>query len=296
MMTTASRSLCSLTAAPKGLAGSRVSVRSALKSNRGLARVSRRSFAFQVRAEETTETVTAETTTETVATMEAVGVPEIPMEAPIPVPEPEPVVFCAGLPGASAPCGDNWDPLRAISNQSEDVIRAYRESELIHCRVAMLAFLGIAVGEKWHPLFGGEIGGTAVDQFMAFPPALYGGFFVLAMFAEQLRVDRAFSAESATAETAFMSQDEVVWQSSYRADYVHGDLGWDPLGVKPTDDAEMRKMQTKELNNGRLAMFGVMGILAEEANTGVSFYDKFLVAQPWMNNDDMFSVAAQLTK
>jgi hypothetical protein len=36
--------------------------------------------------------------------------------------------------------------------------------------------------------------------------------------------------------------------------YYPGDLGFDPLGLKPTNDAELREMQTKELQNGRLAM------------------------------------------
>merc|ERR1712007_72880 len=33
-----------------------------------------------------------------------------------------------------------------------------------------------------------------------------------------------------------------------------GDFNFDPLGLKPTNDQEFKEMQTKELNNGRLAM------------------------------------------
>ena len=36
-------------------------------------------------------------------------------------------------------------------------MKFYREVELKHGRVAMLASLGFLVGEQFHPLFGGDI-------------------------------------------------------------------------------------------------------------------------------------------
>ena len=36
----------------------------------------------------------------------------------------------------------------------------YREAEVTHGRVAMLAALGFVVGEKFNPLFGGSITGA----------------------------------------------------------------------------------------------------------------------------------------
>jgi len=44
--------------------------------------------------------------------------------------------------------------------------------------------------------------------------------------------------------------------------------GFDPLGLKPTDAAELKEMQTKELNNGRLAMIAAAGMIAQELATG----------------------------
>ena len=43
---------------------------------------------------------------------------------------------------------------------------------------------------------------------------------------------------------------------------------WDPLGLKPTDPEEFKVMQTKELQNGRLAMLAAAGFMAQEAVTG----------------------------
>ena len=55
---------------------------------------------------------------------------------------------------------------------------------------------------------------------------------------------------------------------SIRTDYRNGDLGWDPLGLKPTDPAAYKDMCTKEINNGRLAMIGIIGMLGQELANG----------------------------
>merc|ERR1719428_1846026 len=58
------------------------------------------------------------------------------------------------LPGALAPLGF-WDPWGLSTNAGDDTIAFYREAELKHGRVCMLASLGIIVGEKFHPFNGG---------------------------------------------------------------------------------------------------------------------------------------------
>lgn len=45
-------------------------------------------------------------------------------------------------------------------------------------------------------------------------------------------------------------------------------LGFDPLGLTPVDPAAFEKMAAKELNNGRLAMIGVAGFIAQELVNG----------------------------
>jgi len=53
-----------------------------------------------------------------------------------------------------------------------------------------------------------------------------------------------------------------------RPEYVPGDIGFDPLGLKPEDPEEFRQMQTKELQNGRLAMLAAFGFMIQEGATG----------------------------
>jgi hypothetical protein len=52
-----------------------------------------------------------------------------------------------------------------------------------------------------------------------------------------------------------------------RKGYYPGDLGFDPLGIKPDDPAEFRAMQERELSHGRLAMIAAAGFLAQETVT-----------------------------
>jgi len=59
---------------------------------------------------------------------------------------------------------------------------------------------------------------------------------------------------------------------SIRSDYESGDLGFDPLGLKPTSAAEYKEMATKELNNGRLAMFAIAGMVGQELATGSKLF------------------------
>ena len=55
-------------------------------------------------------------------------------------------------------------------------------------------------------------------------------------------------------------------------DYFPGDVGFDPLGLKPSDPEEFLELHTKELQNGRLAMLGAAGIVAQELVNGKEIF------------------------
>merc|ERR1719261_905850 len=75
--------------------------------------------------------------------------------------------FCYGLPGALPPVG-NFDPFNLLEGKTFEQVRTWREAELAHCRVGMLAAAGFLVQEKFHPLFSGD-GGTAIEQIPKLP-------------------------------------------------------------------------------------------------------------------------------
>merc|ERR1719359_642743 len=68
------------------------------------------------------------------------------------------VAYAKELPGVTEPLGF-WDPLGFCEAEdlTEGKLKFYRECELKHGRLGMLAALGFVVGENFHPLFGGNI-------------------------------------------------------------------------------------------------------------------------------------------
>ena len=54
-------------------------------------------------------------------------------------------------------------------------------------------------------------------------------------------------------------------------DFTPGDYGWDPLGLSSDKDAEwLNNTKLKELNNGRLAMVVISGLVAQELVNGLN--------------------------
>merc|ERR1712151_905731 len=157
--------------------------------------------------------------------------------------------------GVTGPLGF-WDPLGFATDCPSGKLAFYREVELKHGRVGMLASLGFLVGEQFPPLFGGDID---VPGYIAFQQTPLQTFWpIVVLFISILEVFSVFSFNS-----PFGGEP---W--SIRSDHENGDLGFDPLGLKPTNAAEYKELATKELNNGRLAMLGIAGMVAQELVSG----------------------------
>lgn len=70
-------------------------------------------------------------------------------------------MFCYGLEGNTLPLG-NWDPF-GFQLVDQNMMRKYRESELKHGRLAMLACVGFILQEFYHPMHE-NIGGMAITH------------------------------------------------------------------------------------------------------------------------------------
>jgi hypothetical protein len=68
------------------------------------------------------------------------------------------------FPGQTQPVG-YFDPLGFSKSVSFNQLKLFREAELKHGRVAMLATVGFIVQEKFSPLFQGKISGAAIYHF-----------------------------------------------------------------------------------------------------------------------------------
>ena len=151
----------------------------------------------------------------------------------------------------------NFDPYGFLSGKTELEVNRYRECELTHGRVGMLAAVGFIVQESFHPLFSG-VGGPAIDQIPQLPFWWWASAGFGLTFCEFYRIGVAFrelDGSTLKAETAL------------RPGYVAGQIGFDPLGLAPTDPKEFRLMQEKELAHARLGMIAAAGFLAQEAVT-----------------------------
>ena len=178
--------------------------------------------------------------------------------------------FAGGLPGALAPVGP-FDPLGFLKNASPNEIKRFREAEVTHGRVAMLAAVGLLVGEAVEGssfLFDASIKGPAIDHFAQVPGPFWQSLVLCIGFAETYRALKGWKSP----------QDAAVRGEPYfqlRDDYYPGDIGFDPAKLKPTDPEAFDVMQTKELQNGRLAMLGVAGIVAQELTDHLGVVEHF---------------------
>jgi len=103
----------------------------------------------------------------------------------------------------------------------------YRESELKHGRVAMLAVLGWLTQERFHPFYDGKLSSNPLKAFLETPPA---GFVQIVAFCGLL---------------------EYAFQSAAKSpNYKAGDYyGFNQLFQDP-ESPEWVDFQTRELNNG----------------------------------------------
>ncbi|GAX28104.1 light-harvesting complex I chlorophyll a/b binding protein 4 [Fistulifera solaris] len=183
-----------------------------------------------------------------------------------------------GLPGAVAPFEDGFDPLGLSTDKDLETIKYWREAELQHGRTAMLAVIGFLVTEEpieIHPLFEAnekDIGPAIrhLDEVRAVSPFF---FEIFAVLIGALELNRALTGwNSPSAKT-------VAGSGTLKEDYFPGDIDFDPLGLKPKNAEEFLALNTKELQNGRLAMLAVAGFVAQELTNGKEIFVNLGLAQ-----------------
>ena len=96
------------------------------------------------------------------------------------------------LPGILNPTGF-FDPAGLSNDVSASELKRYREAELTHGRVAMLASLGFLVGESgFTPLFEGKIDGIGINQFWQVPTGFWPVILLFIAVPETFRALRGW--------------------------------------------------------------------------------------------------------
>ena len=211
-------------------------------------------------------------------------------------------MFCYGLPGNTLPLG-NWDPC-GFQLVPPKVVKKYRESEIKHGRLAMLATLGCMVQEIYHPLHK-EIGGLSITHMNQLMDVSLIDSSIFTQFTSQITNILDLSSPKLLQSLSTMPLDYLLvisllasieilglqrnwnrWEDdeydhpfdhniglgNLKASYSCGDYGFDPLNLRPVNEEEYQWMVAKELNHGRLAMIAFLGILFQEYCTGLPIF------------------------
>lgn len=167
--------------------------------------------------------------------------------------------------GAQDPLGF-FDPLGLVSDGDQAKFDRLRYVELKHGRICQLAFVGNLLPRAGLYLPGDiDFEGDAFDSYPPGLAAVFGddaipsaGVGQIILFIGLLEL--------------FVMKD-VTGEGEFRGDFRNGfiDFGWDSFG----EETKLRK-RAIELNNGRAAMMGILGLMMHEKIDGNPVVGLFL--------------------
>jgi len=155
----------------------------------------------------------------------------------------------------SLPGDRGFDPLNFSSDAS--ALTWYREAEVKHARLAMLAAVGWPLAEITHKFLAETFDADSILAVQDKVPSVLNGGLA--------SVDPLFwvGAISAAAALEFIA-------TKNGEDRAPGDFGFDPLSLGGSNDEEQLYMQEAEIFNGRLAMLAITGFVAQEFLTNMA--------------------------
>lgn len=146
-----------------------------------------------------------------------------------------------------------FDPLGFVKTRDDLII--YREAEIKHARLAMLAAAGWPLSELFDKKIASMLHMTPlVDASNRVPSLLNGGIGKVNPFYWMLCLVIASAIE-------FVGINK---SKSRDTNYFPGSLGFDPLNMYPKDKQAQERMQLAEIKNGRLAMVAIVGFALQE--------------------------------
>jgi hypothetical protein len=155
-----------------------------------------------------------------------------------------------------------FDPIGFAKN-SDDLMK-YREAEIKHARLAMLAAAGWPISELFDAKIAGVLGmNPVVDGADRVPSLLNGGLG---------KVSPVYWVACLAGAAAIDLYGIKV--ASQKPGYTPGDYGLDFFGLYPKDEEGQKWFQTAELKNGRLAMIAITAFAVQEFVSNVGVIDE----------------------
>merc|ERR1711935_1139953 len=154
--------------------------------------------------------------------------------------------------GAQMPLG-MWDPLGLVKDADQDEFDRLRWVEPKHGRISMLAVVGYLVTYAGVRFPGAEdipAGFAALDQV---PGMVWAQLLATAALMEAANQDQ-FMAPWGTIDRG---ESKAEFKGDFRNQWI--DFGWDRQS-----DAWKRRKRGIELNQGRAAMMGILGLMVHD--------------------------------
>jgi len=155
-----------------------------------------------------------------------------------------------------------FDPL-GFAKSKEDLMN-YREAEIKHGRLAMLAAAGWPLSEVLDKKIANALHMAPVlDVSDRAPSVLNGGLGKISplYWIGCLAVAAAIDGFG-------------IYRSKNASEYIPGDFGFDPLGMYPKDEEGKMNMQLSEIKHGRLAMIAITAFAAQEFVSKIGVIDE----------------------
>lgn len=209
------------------------------------------------------------------------------------------------FPNKNMPADYNFDPLglaqydlnlgsaRDKNRDKVDVVNDYRDAELRHGRLAMLAALAWPVQELLSPSLARGLGEKVLLTADGRSPSVLNGGLGEGPIPLMLL--------GTAAAIAALDLRALELKESAGSDWLPGDYGFDPLKLlKGASPLAVKDMQAKEINNGRLAMLAITAYVVQEAMSGepiVVTAEQFftpIIYYPWFQQlmTDFFGIAS----
>ncbi len=178
--------------------------------------------------------------------------------------------------GVTAPAGF-FDPLQLSKDQDAATLVKFREAELKHGRIAMMATLGFLVSEVWHPMLASTINLDAIyawQEMERYEEAPLVMIVILIAAAEGAVASKKWQNVDLTSKGSYEATKDGLFKM--QSDTVPGDYNWDPLNLLPEDSEGRLERMNQELNHGRLAMLAIAGFVVQEKITSQGIIESLI--------------------